>query len=152
MGNQLKRSKYIFQIFFYVLTLQTMWNSDNYQNKTYFCKSVCNIYLACRKGVHQEGNPLKQLQINHSISTSSSVPPTTRFELCFSACYLNKLKSLKVAKWRINDQGWRMKKGFADRQTNRQTDIGNCRVTFAPENRFSQKVAKESFPHNWCTD
>ena len=48
----------------------------------------------------------------------------------------NKMKSLKVAKWRMKDEGWRMKVlGFCfktDEQMNGQTDI--CRVTFITEN------------------
>ena len=60
----------------------------------------------------------------------------------------NKLKSLKVAKWRITDEGWRLKderwkmkdegRGvlITDRQTNRLTDICDCRVAFATENAF----------------
>ena len=65
----------------------------------------------------------------------------------------NKLKSLKVAKWgkdewrmmenewrMMKDEGWRMKdddfkllRGFDNGQTNRRTDICDCRVAFATE-------------------
>ena len=73
----------------------------------------------------------------------------------------NKLKSLKVAKWRKDewimikvDEGWmknhegwmirdddfKLLRGFADEQTNgqmnRRTDICDCRVAFTTENKF----------------
>ena len=58
----------------------------------------------------------------------------------------NKLKSLKVAKWRkdeMNEEWWWIKdewlwfravEGFADRRTDLGTDICECRVAFAAEN------------------
>ena len=72
----------------------------------------------------------------------------------------NKLKSLKVAKWRINDewkfQGvggfdlWRTD-GQTNKQTNEQTngwtDICDCRVTFATENRIFTDNCQIKFYH-----
>ena len=48
---------------------------------------------------------------------------------------------MKDEGWKMNDEWWMMKdadfkllRGFEDRQTNEQTYIGDCRVTFVTEN------------------
>ena len=52
----------------------------------------------------------------------------------------NKLKSLKVAKWRkyewrmMKDDDFKLLRGFTYIQTDKRTDICDCRVAFATEN------------------
>ena len=77
-----------------------------------------------------------QFSITWDLKTSAC-----RFEVTKQKC-LNKLKSLKVAKWKkdewrmMNVEGWWFQavEGFCDGQTNKQTDICECRVAFATEN------------------
>ena len=48
--------------------------------------------------------------------------------------------------WRMKNDGWKMKDdgGFVDKQTDRQTDVCDCRLAFATE-KSSSKLFKNSY-------
>ena len=45
-------------------------------------------------------------------------------------------KMMKDEGWRMKDDDFKLLRGFADWQTNKRTDICECRVAFATENMF----------------
>ena len=111
----------------------TFLHKSNCRNKMDIVKSLC--FAVChRPGAKCESMPLNELDLQRGQMDKM------RF---------NKLKSLKVAKWRkdkwrmMKDERWMMKdddfkllKGFALGWMNKWTDICNCRVAFATEKNF----------------
>ena len=90
--------------------------------------------------------------VNHCSSSELNVSRSAvNIDNMLKNLQTNKLKSLKVAKWRRDE--WRMMKdddfnllrGFADKRTDEQIDICDCRVAFATEKSIlSWKLSKFS--------
>ena len=87
---------------------------------------------------------------------------------CVGWWFRNKLKSLikdercrmKDDGWKTKDEGWRMKNdgwkmkddgGFVDKQTDRQTDVSDCRLAFATENLVRSVYYTIKISHSFST-
>ena len=66
---------------------------------------------------------------------------------------MDERQKIKDEKWWMKDERWKMKddRGFVDKQTDRQTDVSDCRLAFATENLVRSVYYTIKISHSFST-